>query len=245
MKLERKIGLCPVVKTARALGIARADGTPLHEVPTFTLGINEMDPLTVAGAFATFAARGRYCRPVAIAEITDRDGRRVPVASSCRQVIGPKVADAVNHVLSGVFSRGTMRGQDIGRPAAGKTGTNNDYTSAWFAGYTPALAAAVSVGDIRGSYRHPLREVRIGGQYYSRVQGASLPGPIWVDSMTAALRGVPAARFRPRTCPASAAATPRGRPRPRPATAGATAARAVATAPAARGPTLPRQTLDR
>ncbi|WP_084779935.1 transglycosylase domain-containing protein [Planobispora rosea] len=196
MKLERKVGLCPVVRTAKALGITRADGMPLREVPTFTLGINEMDPLTVAAAYATFAARGRYCSPVAIIKIIDRNGSRVPVSPTCRQALDPKVADAVNHVLSGVFSRGTMRGQDIGRPAAGKTGTNNDYTSAWFAGYTPALAAAVSVGDIRGSYRHPLRDVRIGGEYYSRVQGASLPGPIWVASMTAALRRVPATPFR-------------------------------------------------
>ncbi|MBG0829545.1 penicillin-binding protein [Planomonospora sp. ID67723] len=195
MKLERKVGLCPVVRTAKALGITRADGTPLREVPTFTLGINEMDPLTVAGAFAAFAARGRYCRPVAIAEITGRDGLRVPIPPSCRQAIDPRVSDAVNHVLSGVFTRGTMRGQGIGRPAAGKTGTNNGYTSAWFAGYTPALSAAVSVGDIRGSYRHPLRGVQIGGDYYASVQGASLPGPIWVASMSAALRGVPARPF--------------------------------------------------
>ncbi|GAA3445812.1 carboxypeptidase [Planomonospora venezuelensis] len=195
MKLERKVGLCPVVRTARALGIARPDGAPLREVPTFTLGINEMDPLTVAAAFAAFAARGRHCRPVAIAEIIGRDGVRVPVPPSCRQAIDPKVADAVNHVLAGVFTRGTMRGQGIGRPAAGKTGTNNGYTSAWFAGYTPALAAAVSVGDIRGSYRHPLRNVRIGGVHYGSVQGASLPGPIWVASMSAALRGVPAKPF--------------------------------------------------
>ncbi|GII02460.1 carboxypeptidase [Planobispora takensis] len=196
MALERRIGLCPVVKTARVLGIARADGTPLREVPTFTLGINEMDPLTVAGAFAAFAARGRYCRPVAITEMTDRNGVRVPVRPVCRQAIDPKVADAVNYVLTGVFQRGTMSGQGIGRPAAGKTGTNNGYTSAWFAGYTPDLAAAVSVGDIRGSYRHPLRNVKIGDRFYGRVEGAALPGPIWVASMSAALKGVPASAFQ-------------------------------------------------
>ncbi|GAA3154503.1 transglycosylase domain-containing protein [Planomonospora alba] len=197
MMLEQRVGLCRVVRTAKALGIARADGTPLKEVPTFTLGINEMDPLTVAAAYAAFAARGRYCRPMAITAVTDRNGRRVPIAPSCHQAIDRGVADAVNRVLSGVFSRGTMRGQGIGRPAAGKTGTNNGYTSAWFAGYTPQLAAAVSVGDIRGSYRHPLRNVEIGGRYYGSVQGASLPGPIWTASMSAALRGVRAASFHP------------------------------------------------
>ncbi|MFI6731873.1 transglycosylase domain-containing protein [Nonomuraea sp. NPDC050451] len=190
MMLERKVGLCNVVRTAKALGIARADGEQLKEVPTFTLGVNEMDPVTVAASFATFAARGIYCRPLAIVEIVGRDGRRTHVPPSCERAIEEEVADAVNHVLEGVFSKGTMQGQSIGRPAAGKTGTNNGYTSAWFAGYTPSLAAAVSVGDIRGSYRFPLQGVQIGDDYYGAVQGASLPGPIWVESMESALRGV-------------------------------------------------------
>ncbi|NUR83742.1 MAG: penicillin-binding protein, partial [Nonomuraea sp.] len=188
MMLERKVGLCAVVKTAKAVGADRADGKPLREVPTFTLGVNEMDPVTVAAAYATFAARGVHCRPQAILEIADRNGRRTRVPSSCEQVMERKVADAVNYVLTGVFDKGTMHGQSIGRPAAGKTGTNNGYTSAWFAGYTPDLAAAVSVGDIRGSYRFPLQGVQIGDQYYGAVQGASLPGPIWVESMDHALR---------------------------------------------------------
>ncbi|MEV7007662.1 transglycosylase domain-containing protein [Streptosporangium sp. NPDC051022] len=195
MMLERRVGLCQVVRTAKALGATRADGTPLHEVPTFTLGVNEMDPVTVAGAFAAFGARGRYCRPMAIVDIVERDGARVTVPPSCGQAIERDVADAVNHVLSGVFTKGTMTGQGIGRDAAGKTGTNNGYTSAWFAGYTPDLAAAVSLGDIRGSYRYPLRDVTIGGEYYGQVQGASLPGPIWVASMSAALRDVSPASF--------------------------------------------------
>ncbi|WP_308127529.1 transglycosylase domain-containing protein [Nonomuraea guangzhouensis] len=188
MMLERKVGLCNVVKTAKALGISRADGTPLREVPTFTLGVNEMDPVTVAAGFAAFAARGKYCRPLAIVEITGRDGERTQVPPACEQGIEREVADAVNWVLGGVFTQGTMRGQSLDRPAAGKTGTNNGYTSAWFAGYTPDLAAAVSVGDIRGAYRYPLRDVEIGDDYYGAVQGASLPGPIWIDSMRAALR---------------------------------------------------------
>ncbi|WP_245966158.1 transglycosylase domain-containing protein [Sphaerisporangium album] len=197
MMLEREVGLCDVVRTARSLGIVRADGKPLKEVPTFTLGVNEMDPVTVASAFAAFGARGRYCRPMAILEITERRGRRTSVAPSCSPAVEEEVADAVNHILSGVFTRGTMKGQGIGRPAAGKTGTNNGYTSAWFAGYTPDLAAAVSLGDIRGAYKHPLDGVEIGGRSYGGVQGATLPGPIWVQSMGEALRDVPATSFTP------------------------------------------------
>ncbi|MCG5212441.1 transglycosylase domain-containing protein [Streptosporangium sp. KLBMP 9127] len=196
MMLERRVGLCDVVRTARKVGVARADGTALREVPTFTLGVNEMDPLTMAAAFATFGARGRHCRPLAITEITGKDGSRASIPPACTQALDPEVADAVNHVLQGVFAEGTMRGQSIGRPVAGKTGTNNGYTSAWFAGYTPDLASAVSVGDIRGSYRYPLRDVTIGGRYFGSVQGASLPGPIWISSMTGALRDTPPRRFR-------------------------------------------------
>ncbi|WP_246266542.1 transglycosylase domain-containing protein [Nonomuraea typhae] len=194
MMLEQKVGLCNVVKTAQALGVTRADGTALREVPTFTLGVNEMDPVTVAAAFAAFGARGLYCKPQAILEISG-DGGRTAVPPSCEQALEKRVADAVTYVLRGVFGQGTMKGQSIGRPAAGKTGTNNGYTSAWFAGYTPDLAAAVSVGDIRGSYRYPLTGVRIGDAYYGSVQGASLPGPIWVSSMEAALRNRPATGF--------------------------------------------------
>ncbi|MDH2428584.1 transglycosylase domain-containing protein [Sphaerisporangium sp. TRM90804] len=197
MMLERDVGLCEVVRTARAVGIARADGRPLREVPTFTLGSNEMDPVTVAAAFAAFGARGRYCRPMPVLEIVERHGRRTPIAPSCSQSIEQEVADAVNHILTGVFTRGTMKGQGIGRDAAGKTGTNNGYTSAWFAGYTPELAAAVSLGDIRGAYKYPLTGVEIGGRQYGGVQGATLPGPIWVSSMTRALRDVPATSFSP------------------------------------------------
>jgi membrane peptidoglycan carboxypeptidase len=195
MMLERDVGLCDVVRTARSLGVVRADGLPLKEVPTFTLGVNEMDPVTVAAAFAAFGARGRYCRPMAILEISERRGRRTAISPSCAEAMEQEVADAVNHVLSGVFTKGTMKGQGIGRAAAGKTGTNNGYTSAWFAGYTPDLAAAVSVGDIRGAYKYPLTNVEIGGQYYGSVQGASLPGPIWVRSMEGALRYIPETSF--------------------------------------------------
>src|SRR5262249_54832063 len=130
MMLERKVGLCEVIKTAKSLGVVRADGAPLREVPTFTLGVNEMDPVTVAAAFAAFAARGMYCRPQVIMEITGGDGRRTRVPPVCEQAIEQEVADAVTHVLEGVFTQGTMRGQGLGRPAAGKTGTNNGYTSA-------------------------------------------------------------------------------------------------------------------
>ncbi|MFG1942546.1 transglycosylase domain-containing protein [Nonomuraea sp. NPDC048826] len=198
MELEQRVGLCETVTTAKSLGIRRADGRPLREFETFTLGINEMDPVTVAGAYAAIAARGRYCAPMAITRIVRRDGEATAYKPACRRALEPAVADATADVLSGVFTEGTMRGVGgIGRDAAGKTGTTDGYAAAWFAGFTPDLAAAVSVGDPRGSQRHPLTGVTIGGRYYGVVDGAALPGPIWKDTMIGALKGVPPTRFTP------------------------------------------------
>ncbi|MDA0637420.1 transglycosylase domain-containing protein, partial [Nonomuraea sp. MCN248] len=191
MELEQRVGLCETVETATSLGIRRADGRALREYETFTLGINEMDPVTVAAAYAGIAARGRYCAPMAITRITGRDGEATAYRPDCRKALEPAIADATADVLSGVFTDGTMRGVGgIGRDAAGKTGTTDGYAAAWFAGFTPDLAAAVSIGDPRGSQGHKLTGVTIGGRYYGAVDGAALPGPIWKDTMIGALKGV-------------------------------------------------------
>ncbi|AWS46509.1 transglycosylase domain-containing protein [Streptosporangium sp. 'caverna'] len=198
LMLEQKVGLCDTIKTAKSLGIKRSDGGPLTEFETFTLGTNEMDPITVANAYAAIGARGRYCAPMAITRITDRDGKTTAYKPKCRQALDPEVADAAADVLSGVFDKGTMRGVGgIGRDAAGKTGTTDDYAAAWFAGFTPDLAGAVSIGDPRGSQDHKLTGVTIGGRYYGAVAGATLPGPIWKDTMLAALKNVPPTSFAP------------------------------------------------
>ncbi|MFJ2028307.1 transglycosylase domain-containing protein [Streptosporangium sp. NPDC087985] len=198
MKLEEKVGLCNVVKTAKKLGIKRADGDKLREFETFTLGINEMDPVTMAAAYAAIAARGTYCKPMAITEIRDRNGKATPYKPKCSQVLDEEVADAATHIMSGVFTKGTMsQVGGIGRPAAGKTGTTDGYTAAWFAGFTPDLASAVSLGDPRGAFKHDLIGVTIGGRYYPYVYGASISGPIWKSAMLGALAGVARTPFTP------------------------------------------------
>ncbi|MDH2426706.1 transglycosylase domain-containing protein [Sphaerisporangium sp. TRM90804] len=196
VRLTQRVGLCDVVETAKELGIKRADGQRLKEVETFTLGVNEMDPITVASSFATLGARGKYCAPMAITQITDRDGKVDKFKPECKQVIDEGVADAASSILSGVFTKGTMSGVGgIGRDAAGKTGTTDGSMTAWFAGYTPDLASAVSLGDPRGSYTHPLRNVRIGGRYYGEVFGATISGQIWKATMIEALKGISASSF--------------------------------------------------
>ncbi len=196
--LQQKVGLCDTVTTAKKLGIKRADGDPLREFETFTLGINEMDPVTVANAYATIGARGEYCRPIAITEIRDRDNKATAYKPKCKQVIDEEVTDAASHILSGVFTKGTM--SEVGgiyRDAAGKTGTTDDYTAAWFAGYTPDLASAVSVGDPRGAFGNDLINVSIGGSTHGYVYGATIAGPVWKYSMIEALRGTKATSFHP------------------------------------------------
>ncbi|GAA3945047.1 transglycosylase domain-containing protein [Actinomadura viridis] len=196
LALEREVGLCETVKMAERLGMRRADGKPMSQFPSFTLGADQVSPLRLAAAYAAFGARGRYCEPIAIKQITDASGRRLRVPGArCRQAIDKGVADAVNHVLRGVLTKGTARGMGLGRPAAGKTGTVDDFSAAWFAGYTPDLAAAVWVGDPRGGYRYPMTNVCMDGRCYGPVFGATIPAPIWRDSMVGALAGRPATGF--------------------------------------------------
>ncbi|MDX3104676.1 transglycosylase domain-containing protein [Nonomuraea angiospora] len=198
LKLEEKVGLCSVVKMAKKLGVKRADGQKLSEVETFTLGVNEVDPVTIASSYAVFASRGQYCKPLAITEIKDRNGKAKQYKPKCSQVLEEEVADAVSGILSGVFTKGTMTEVGgIGRDAAGKTGTTDNYASAWFAGYTPNMSSAVSLGDPRGTKGNELIGVTIGGRYYSYVYGASISGRIWKDAMLTALKGVEAAEFKP------------------------------------------------
>ncbi|MFC5751946.1 penicillin-binding protein [Actinomadura rugatobispora] len=196
LALEREVGLCDTVKMAERLGMRQADGKRMGQYPSFTLGAAQVSPLRLAAAYAAFGARGRYCEPVAIKQITDAAGKRLKVPGArCRQVMDRGVADAVNHVLRGVLTKGTARGMGLGRPAAGKTGTVDDFSAAWFAGYTPDLAAAVWVGDPRGGYRYPMTGLCMDGRCYGSVFGATIPAPIWQDSMTGALAGRPASSF--------------------------------------------------
>ncbi|WP_240776753.1 transglycosylase domain-containing protein [Nonomuraea basaltis] len=198
VKLEERVGLCSVVKMAKKLGVKRADGQKLSEVETFTLGVNEVDPVTIASSYAVFASRGKYCRPLAITEIKDRNGKAKQYKPKCSQVLEEEVADAVSGILSGVFTKGTMQEVGgIGRDAAGKTGTTDNYMSAWFAGYTPNMSSAVSLGDPRGTKNHELIGIKIGGRYYQYVYGASISGRIWKDSMISALKGIEPVGFTP------------------------------------------------
>jgi membrane peptidoglycan carboxypeptidase len=187
-ELEKQVGLCDSVKMAEKFGLKQVNGKPLKQIPSQVLGANEVDVTHLAAAYAGFAARGRYCAPIAITQVTDADGKAVKIPKAdCEQVIDQDVADQVNEILRGVLTKGTASNiGGIGRPAAGKTGTCEEFTCALFAGYTPNLASAVWYGDADYPWKN-----RVYGVY-----GATIPAPIWARSMRDALRGKPAASFR-------------------------------------------------
>ncbi len=204
-ELEKRAGVCETVEAARKLGVKYADGYDLSEVKpggktaevaSFTLGSTEISPLTLANAYATVAAHGVYCKPRVITKIIDRDGKELSVpAPKCNQAISRNVADGAAAVLTNVVD-GNISGRTgapmaLGRDTIGKTGTIDSNAAVWFAGSTPDLGAAVWVGDPRGGYRYPLKNLTINGRYYPKVFGSSLPGPTWKKAMQGALADSP------------------------------------------------------
>lgn len=201
MAIEERTGLCRPAEIAESMGVFTGGGDELPRVPSLTLGSAEITPLAMANAYATFAAHGAYCAPRTILEVRDREQQRIPIPpEDCTQVIDRPVADSVTELLTGVVD-GPISGRTGSRmslnpqPAAGKTGTTNDSAAVWFAGYTPQVAAAVWVGDPRGGFAHPMKDITINGQYYSQVFGGTLAGPIWKASMEAALADKPIEQF--------------------------------------------------
>jgi membrane peptidoglycan carboxypeptidase len=195
VQLQQRTGVSRPAALAEAMGVRRADGEPLQRVASFTLGTNEVTPVAMAEAYATLAARGTHCPAYALTGVRQA-ARVLPVTPPrCRAVLPPRVADTVTRVLTGVITHGTGRAADPGRPAAGKTGTVEDYSAAWFTGYTPELAAAVWMGDPRGGFRHPLRDVTVDGRTYPQVYGGGVPAQTWSALVRQALRGTPVHRF--------------------------------------------------
>ncbi|MEE1820772.1 transglycosylase domain-containing protein, partial [Streptomyces sp. BE20] len=195
VQMEQKVGLCAMKQMANKLGISQTSkGDPFVEVPSMVLGTLELSPLTMANVYATFAARGKYCTPVAINKITTVDGKDIKVPqTTCSQAYSQDTADALNAVLLNVTEKGTGASLQLegGRQIAGKTGTTDEKKAAWFSGYTPQLATAVWLGGPAGGVK--MKNMKIGETYYGAdgVFGATGPGPIWQMAMNQALRGAP------------------------------------------------------
>ncbi len=186
-QLEARTGLCEPVTLARDMGVE----VPEQDVVgPFTLGVTNTDPLTMAGAYATFAARGEYCEPRPVERILSSSGKEIATyPDTCRQLMPEPVADAVNDILRGVQEPGGF-GYDNGlgllQPSAGKTGTINENKAVWFVGYTPNMAtAAMLAGANTLGQPITLNGQYVGGVYIDRAFGSTQAGPIWGDAMQA------------------------------------------------------------
>ncbi|WP_330239766.1 transglycosylase domain-containing protein [Streptomyces sp. NBC_00525] len=187
-KLEEKAGLCETLTMAKKVGYTRGDNKPLLQIPTTTLGSQESTPLAMAAVYATFANRGTYCSPVAILSVKKADGSAIDVPKSkCDRAMSEHTADTLNQMLKGVVEDGTGTQAGLSdRDNAGKTGTTDERKNVWFVGYTPNLSTAVWVGS-DGARQESMTNIVIGGQYYDKVCGGCLPGPIWKTAMTGSL----------------------------------------------------------
>jgi len=144
VRLLQEVGFTPVITLAEKLGIE----SPLNPYPSLALGTSEVSLLELTAAYATFAAQGTYFRPHFITRIYDSEGRLLEkYRPEQKLVLDQKIAFLITYLLEGVTQSGTGRiARSLNRPVATKTGTTDDYSDAWFIGYTPELVAGVWVG---------------------------------------------------------------------------------------------------
>ncbi|WP_205879057.1 penicillin-binding protein 1A [Leptolyngbya sp. BC1307] len=181
VKLGQAVGINRIVEIARTLGIE----SPMDPVTALPLGAVDLTPMELVGAYATFANYGWHSEPTLIVHVTDSNGNIVLDNTPKPQlVLDPWASAALTDVLRGVIEQGTATNAQIGRPAAGKTGTTDSQKDVWFVGYVPQLAAAVWVGN---DDNRPLGRGATGGGYAA---------PVWRNFMIQALRDEPVENFR-------------------------------------------------
>ncbi len=171
--LGRRVGINKVIEVCRLLGFE----SPLIAVTSLPLGSVDVTPLEMAGAYATFASNGWHSEPTFIMRVTDSRGNvMLDNTPKPKLVLDPWATASLNSVLQGVIQGGTATSAQIGRPAAGKTGTTDNEKNVWFVGYVPQLATAVWIGDDRN------RTLGKG------ITGGGFAAPIWRDFMAQALK---------------------------------------------------------
>jgi penicillin-binding protein 1A len=176
VQVAQRAGIRKVIAAAHRLGIS----SDLAPEMSLALGTGEVNLLELVSAYAPFANGGLGVWPHGIAEIRDSDGKVVfrPTGSGVGRVMSPELAGTMNEMLSAVIGHGTGRSAALPRPAAGKTGTTQDYRDAWFIGYTADLVAGVWLGNDDNSPAN-------------KVTGGSLPALTWRRFMLAATQGMP------------------------------------------------------
>ena len=176
VQVAQRAGIRNVVAVAHRLGIS----SELTPEMSLALGTNEVNLLELVSAFATFANGGNGVWAHGISEVRDNTGKIVfrRTGSGLGQVVNPEFTAEMNEMLGAVIDHGTGRSAALTRPAAGKTGTTQDYRDAWFVGYTAELVAGVWLGNDDNS---PM----------NKVTGGSLPAQTWRRFMLAATQAMP------------------------------------------------------
>ncbi len=196
VELEADIGVGSVAEAALGAGIpADTPGMNLDSLDlTFVLGTASPSGLNVATAYATFADGGTRTGNTFITKVTGSNGGLLyEYEAESTPVFDADIANTVNYALQKVVTAGTAKAaQALGRPAGAKTGTTDDNKSAWFAGYTPQIAAAVLMAkeDAEGI---PISMSGTGG--LRTVTGGSFPAAIWTAFMKDALKKEPIVEF--------------------------------------------------
>jgi len=192
IKLALEVGIEPVIQQARRMGIT----TPIPPYPSTAIGAADVIPLDVAKAYSTFATNGVRARPFSILRVENADGRTVYETRPDRAVALDSTTNAiVRDLMRDVVDHGTgYPARDPGRgglpydiPAGGKTGTTNESTDIWFAGYTPNLLAVVWFGFDRpqkivpgaagGLYAAPVWGQFMKSVYYGKQPLLPKPAP--------------------------------------------------------------------
>jgi penicillin-binding protein 1A len=170
VQLADKVGLNNVISTAHKLGI----NSPIEPNPSIALGSTEVNLLELTGSYATLVNSGYAVWPYGIEQITTSNGKPLyrRQGSSASKVISDQALNSTLDVLSNVITQGTGKGAQLDRPAAGKTGTTNDYRDAWFIGMTADVVTGVWVGNDDNA---PMKKVTGGG----------IPAQIWKEIMLA------------------------------------------------------------
>ena len=181
VKLGRAVGVDKVIEICRALGIK----SPLQPVISLPLGSIGVTPLEMAGAFATFASNGWHSETTTIVQVSDSRGNiLLDNRPKPQQLLDPWATASLTTMLKGVISeKGTGKKANIGRPAAGKTGTTSSERDVWFVGYVPQLSTAVWVGN---------------DNYQSMgkgITGGDFAAPVWRSFMLEALKDEPVQHF--------------------------------------------------
>jgi penicillin-binding protein 1A len=180
VRLTLDVGAANVAATAHRMGIV----SELQPNASIALGTSEVTPLELAAAYAPFANGGQGVIPFVVRRVRTADAGKILYerrGSGLGQVAAPRQLAMMNQMMSETLRIGTARKADLpGWPAAGKTGTSQDYRDAWFIGYTAQLVTAVWLGNDDNS---PTKKASGGG----------LPVDIWSRYMTAAHRGIPVA----------------------------------------------------